>query len=120
MMRTRDARIALIELRGAGGEPVDLRRTLGSHGVAELPPMAIDADGLGAAVTLATPEGPRTVRLEAAGDEGADAADAAGGAGRTGAAARGDRRRRRAAAGRSRRGGPHGGRGAHVLPRATT
>ena len=69
--------IALIELRGAGGEPVDLRRTLGSHGVAELPPMAIDADGLGAAVTLATPEGPRTVRLEAAGGAEAQAADAA-------------------------------------------
>ena len=57
--------LALIELRGAGGEPVDLRRTLGSHGVAELPPMTRDEDGLGATVTLATPEGPRTVRLEA-------------------------------------------------------
>ncbi len=57
--------LALIELRGAGGEPVDLRRTLGSHGVAELPPMARDEDGLGATVTLATPEGPRTVRLGA-------------------------------------------------------
>ncbi len=59
-------RVALIALRGAGGEPVDLRRTLGSHGVAELPPMALDDDGRGAAVTLATPDGPRTVRLEAA------------------------------------------------------
>jgi 3-methyladenine DNA glycosylase/8-oxoguanine DNA glycosylase len=56
--------VALLALRGAGGEPVDLRRTLGSHGVAELPPMAVDADGLGATVTLAMPEGPRTVRLE--------------------------------------------------------
>ena len=64
--------VALIELRGAGGEPVDLRRTLGSHGVAELPPMSIDADGLGAAVTLATPGGPRTVRLDAAGTASAD------------------------------------------------
>jgi N-glycosylase/DNA lyase len=72
-------RIALIELRGAGGEPVDLRRTLGSHGVAELPPMAMDADGLGGAVTLATPEGPRTVRLEAAGEAGAQPADALSG-----------------------------------------
>jgi 3-methyladenine DNA glycosylase/8-oxoguanine DNA glycosylase len=79
-------RVALIELRGAGGEPVDLRRTLGSHGVAELPPTAIDADGLGASVTLATPEGPRTVRLEAAGSseaiehaQGAAAAAADGG-----------------------------------------
>ena len=57
-----DARRPL-ELRGAGGEPVDLRRTLGSHGVAELPPMAIDDDRRAASVTLATPEGPRTVRL---------------------------------------------------------
>lgn len=53
----------LIALRGAGGEPVDLRRTLRSHGVAELPPMMIDSDERGAATTLATPEGPRMVRL---------------------------------------------------------
>ena len=58
--------VAVITLRGAGGEPVDLRRTLGSHGVAELPPMAVDDGGLGATVTLATPGGPRTVRLEPA------------------------------------------------------
>lgn len=55
--------VALITLRGAGGEPVDLRRTLRSHGVAELPPVAVDDDGWGAAVTLAAPGGPRTVRL---------------------------------------------------------
>ena len=61
--------LALIELVGAGGEPVDLRRTLGSHGVAELPPLYIDDDGLGASVTLATSEGPRTVRLSAAIEE---------------------------------------------------
>jgi 3-methyladenine DNA glycosylase/8-oxoguanine DNA glycosylase len=59
-------RVALLELCGAGGEPVDLRRTLGSHGVAELPPMAIDHDQRGASATLSTPEGPRTVRLEEA------------------------------------------------------
>ncbi len=29
-----------IPLRGPGGEPVDLARTLASHGVASLPPMA--------------------------------------------------------------------------------
>ncbi len=57
------ARVATIVLLGAGGEPVDLRRTLLSHGVAELPPMAVDGDGRGASVTLATAEGPRTVRL---------------------------------------------------------
>ena len=59
-------RVALIALRGAGGEPVDLRRTLRSHGVAELPPMELDGDGRGATVTLATPKGPRTVRLKEA------------------------------------------------------
>jgi len=58
--------VALIGLIGAGGEPVDLRRTLGSHGVAELPPMYVDEDGLGATVTLATPEGPRSIRLSEA------------------------------------------------------
>jgi len=70
--------VALIPLRGAGGEPVDLRRTLGSHGVAELPPMSLDDDGLGAAVTLAMPGGPRTVRLEpAAGEAGPGASGGA-------------------------------------------
>ena len=59
-------RVAVIALLGAGREPVDLRRTLGSHGVAELPPMAVDGDGRGATVTLASPEGPRTVRLSEA------------------------------------------------------
>lgn len=34
-----------IELVGAGGEPVDLARTLRSHGVADLPPNEITADG---------------------------------------------------------------------------
>jgi N-glycosylase/DNA lyase len=35
----------VIELRGAGGEPVDLARTLLSHGVADLPPNVIAPDG---------------------------------------------------------------------------
>ncbi len=34
-----------IELRGAGGEPVDFARTLLSHGVADLPPNLIAEDG---------------------------------------------------------------------------
>ena len=34
-----------IELRGAGGEPVGFARTLLSHGVAELPPNAVEPDG---------------------------------------------------------------------------
>ena len=61
--------VARIGLRGASGEPVDLRRTLHSHGVAGLPPMDVDADGWGAAVTLAAPGGPRKLRLELAGGE---------------------------------------------------
>jgi N-glycosylase/DNA lyase len=65
--------VALIELRGAGGEPVDLRRTLGSHGVAELPPMDVDDDARAAAVTLRAPGGPRTMRLAEA-KVGAEAA----------------------------------------------
>jgi 3-methyladenine DNA glycosylase/8-oxoguanine DNA glycosylase len=35
----------VIELTGAGGEPVDFARTLLSHGVADLPPNVIAADG---------------------------------------------------------------------------
>jgi 3-methyladenine DNA glycosylase/8-oxoguanine DNA glycosylase len=35
----------MIELRGAGGEPVGFGRTLLSHGVADLPPNTIAADG---------------------------------------------------------------------------
>ena len=34
--------LAELELRGPSGEPVDLRRTLLSHGVAALPPAALD------------------------------------------------------------------------------
>ncbi len=34
-----------IELRGAGGEPVDFARTVLSHGVADLPPNSIAPDG---------------------------------------------------------------------------
>jgi 3-methyladenine DNA glycosylase/8-oxoguanine DNA glycosylase len=37
--------MATIELRGAGGEPVDFARTLLSHGVAELPPNVVAEDG---------------------------------------------------------------------------
>jgi 3-methyladenine DNA glycosylase/8-oxoguanine DNA glycosylase len=41
-----------IPLRGAGGEPVDLRRTLASHGVASLPPMLLDETAWALEVTL--------------------------------------------------------------------
>jgi N-glycosylase/DNA lyase len=37
--------VSVIELRGAGGEPVDFARTVLSHGVADLPPNAVADDG---------------------------------------------------------------------------
>ncbi len=43
-----------IELRGAGGEPVDFARTLLSHGVADLPPNVIAADGSALETVLRT------------------------------------------------------------------
>lgn len=54
-----------IELRlaGAGGEPVDLWRTLDSHGFSELPPMRIPSPHT-LELTLTLPRGrPRTVRI---------------------------------------------------------
>jgi N-glycosylase/DNA lyase len=55
-----------LELRGAGGEPVDLYRTLASHGVADLPPNAIDEEARMLTTTLALPRGrARTVRVRA-------------------------------------------------------
>jgi N-glycosylase/DNA lyase len=46
------ARTTEIELRGAGGEPVDFRRTIASHGVADLPPNRIDEDAWTLELTL--------------------------------------------------------------------
>jgi 3-methyladenine DNA glycosylase/8-oxoguanine DNA glycosylase len=46
------ARTTEIALRGAGGEPVDLRRTIASHGVADLPPNRIDEEADTLEVTL--------------------------------------------------------------------
>jgi N-glycosylase/DNA lyase len=54
---------AELELRGAGGEPVDLWRTIQSHGLVDLPPMRIDDDARALEVTLPLPRGPRTVRI---------------------------------------------------------
>ncbi|HEY7003629.1 MAG TPA: hypothetical protein VH281_05055 [Gaiellaceae bacterium] len=49
-------------LRGAGGEPVDLWRTIVSHGVADLPPNSIDEDARTLETTVALPRGrPQTV-----------------------------------------------------------
>lgn len=56
------------ELVGAGGEPVDLVRTLNSHGFVDLPPMR-PADPHTLETTLATGRGrPRTVRIHAGRD----------------------------------------------------
>jgi N-glycosylase/DNA lyase len=53
---------AEIELRGAGGEPVDLRRTIASHGVADLPPNRIDEEAWTLELTLPIDgKAPRTV-----------------------------------------------------------
>ena len=51
-----------IELRGAGGEPIDFRRTIASHGVADLPPNRIDEEAWTLELTLPLDgKGPRTV-----------------------------------------------------------
>jgi N-glycosylase/DNA lyase len=67
-----------IELVGGGGEPVDLRRTLSSHGLADLPPMRIDEEAWTLEATLAVGgAGPRTVTV-AAGRPGCAVVDVAG------------------------------------------
>jgi 3-methyladenine DNA glycosylase/8-oxoguanine DNA glycosylase len=52
-----------IPLRGAGGEPVDFRRTIHSHGVATLPPQAVDAAARSFETTLLARGRARTVRV---------------------------------------------------------
>jgi 3-methyladenine DNA glycosylase/8-oxoguanine DNA glycosylase len=57
---------AELRLIGAGGEPVDLWRTLTSHGVAELPPQVLDEDARTLETTLPLPRGrARTIRVRA-------------------------------------------------------
>jgi 3-methyladenine DNA glycosylase/8-oxoguanine DNA glycosylase len=46
-----------LQLRGPGGEPIDLRRTFTSHGVASLPPFFVDEEEPSLTVTLAFPRG---------------------------------------------------------------
>lgn len=59
-MRSHDLR-----LRGPGGEPVDLVRTLNSHGFVDLPPMRPAPDYRSVELTLRPARGrPRTVRIE--------------------------------------------------------
>jgi N-glycosylase/DNA lyase len=56
-------------LVGAGGEPVDLVRTLNSHGFVDLPPMRPATDYRSLEVTIRAPRGrPRTVRIHAGAD----------------------------------------------------
>ena len=55
---------ATIRLRGPGGEPVDLRRTLVSHGVASLSPLSVDEDEPSMTATIAVGGSVRTVRIE--------------------------------------------------------
>ncbi len=56
--------LAELPLRGPGGEPIDLTRTINSHGVAGLPPLSRENDGTELEVTLPVPGGrPRTLRV---------------------------------------------------------
>jgi len=53
---------ATLPLKGAGGEAVDLWRTIMSHGVADLPPNRIDEEARTLETTVAVPRGrPQTV-----------------------------------------------------------
>src|SRR5215218_4457598 len=55
-----------LALRGAGGEPVDLRRTIASHGVADLPPNRIDEEASTLELTLLLGRaGATTLRISA-------------------------------------------------------
>jgi N-glycosylase/DNA lyase len=64
----KDGWSATLTLRGAGGEPVDLRRTVVSHGLTELPPMRVHPDESGFDVVLRMPRGrPLRVRVRPAG-----------------------------------------------------
>ena len=73
---------ATVELRllGGGGEPVDFRRTLASHGVADLPPNRIDEEAWTLELTLPlSGKAPRTVRVSE-GRKGYAKLDVTGGA----------------------------------------
>ena len=53
-----------LALVGAGGEPVDLWRTIQSHGLVDLPPMRIDDDARALEITVPLPRSrPRTLRI---------------------------------------------------------
>jgi 3-methyladenine DNA glycosylase/8-oxoguanine DNA glycosylase len=64
----KDVWSATLALRGPGGEPVDLKRTVISHGLTELPPVRVHPDESGFDVVLALPRGrPVRVRVRPAG-----------------------------------------------------
>jgi N-glycosylase/DNA lyase len=64
--RSAAGRVLELPLVGGGGEPVDLVRTLNSHGFVDLPPMRPDPDYRGVELTLRPRRGrPRRVRIEA-------------------------------------------------------
>lgn len=68
-----------LALAGSGGEPVDLARTLASHGVATLPPQLVDPAAGMLETTLSLGAGPaRTIRIRP-GDPGRVAVAAVGG-----------------------------------------
>ena len=53
-----------LPLKGPRGEPVDLSRTIMSHGVADLPPGHVDEEAASYTTTLALPSAqPRTIRI---------------------------------------------------------
>jgi 3-methyladenine DNA glycosylase/8-oxoguanine DNA glycosylase len=56
-------RFAALQLLGPAGEPVDLRRTLLSHGIAALPPATLNEAGCELTLTLPVAGGPRTIRI---------------------------------------------------------
>ena len=61
---------AELRLAGAGGEPVDLWRTIQSHGLVDLPPMRIDDGARALEITVPLPgTRPRTARISE-GNEG--------------------------------------------------
>jgi N-glycosylase/DNA lyase len=75
---------AKLALAGAGGEPVDLRRTLASHGVADLPPNEMGDGDRKLTTTLALPHGATTLQV---GDGGPGTALVSGRGPRAGALA---------------------------------
>ena len=54
---------AQLRLVGAGGEPVDLARTLASHGFADLPPLRLDEDATTLELTFPLGRRARSVRI---------------------------------------------------------